>query len=104
MVLALQEQRCSKKVHRGGSADSFLWPGRTVGPQRGDSQRWFRGEDLGQVVIRTHQAANSSSPEQYTSFTSPEEALVYILFLPSLLALIVIGSISLRDQFRFQTR
>jgi hypothetical protein len=29
---------------------------------------------------------------------------MYILFLPSMLALIVIGSISLRDQFRFSLR
>jgi hypothetical protein len=30
--------------------------------------------------------------------------LMYIFFLPSLLALIVIGSIQLRDQFRFTVR
>jgi len=29
---------------------------------------------------------------------------MYVLFLPSMLALIVIGSIQLRDQFRFTTR
>jgi hypothetical protein len=32
------------------------------------------------------------------------EGLMYIFFLPSLLALIVIGSIQLRDQFRFTVR
>ncbi len=29
---------------------------------------------------------------------------MYIFFLPSMLALIVIGSIQLKDQFRFTTR
>jgi len=32
------------------------------------------------------------------------EGLMYIFFLPSLLALVVIGSIQLRDQFRFTVR
>ncbi len=46
------------------------------------------------MTTRIHRGPNS---------LLPEEAFMYVFFLPSIVALCVICSITLRDQFRFST-
>ena len=68
---------------------------------RTGAQRKTTVTSSGEALRNSHNDCEGSTAGQ-TYFAW--EGFMYIFFLPSLLALVVIGSIQLRDQFRFTVR
>jgi hypothetical protein len=51
----------------------------------------------------TRYSAEPRTEKFVTDSILPLEEVMYVFFMPALLALVVIGSITLRDQFRFSS-